>query len=89
MPTLRARLTAALNAAGYDDVLVRLRLIETIDDAERFGFTGSPTVIVEGSDLFADAVGPAGLTCRLYRTPNGLSGSPTVQQLMVALESRR
>lgn len=89
MPTLRERLAVALSAAGYDDLRVRLRLIETIDDAALLGFPGSPTVMVDGCDPFADGAGRVGLACRLYRTPDGLAGSPTLQQLIVALESRR
>jgi type IV secretory pathway TraG/TraD family ATPase VirD4 len=55
------------------------------EDAERLGFIGSPTVLVDGSDPFATPGAPIGLACRVYVTPEGLAGSPTLDQLMEAL----
>ena len=54
-------------------------------DAERLGFHGSPTVLVDGVDPFADEHTPVGLACRVFRTPAGLGGSPTVEQLREAI----
>ena len=34
----------------------------------------------------AGVVVPLGLTCRLYPTPDGLAGTPTVEQLVHVLE---
>lgn len=89
MAVARERLVVALDAAGWDGVRVRLRVIESIDDAALFAFGGSPTIMVEGSDLFAGNGRSVGLTCRLYQTPHGLAGSPTVQQLIAALQGIR
>ncbi|WP_228255210.1 hypothetical protein [Ornithinimicrobium avium] len=38
------RLSEALSRLGRDDVEVELRKVETAEDAERVGFTGSPTI---------------------------------------------
>jgi hypothetical protein len=46
---------------------------------------GSPTVLIEGRDPFAIAGAPSGPACRVYSTPDGLAGSPTVEQLKEAL----
>ncbi len=59
--------------------------VETAEDAERLGFIGSPTVLIDGSDPFAAPGSPVGLACRLYVTPEGLAGSPTVDQLAEVL----
>ena len=59
--------------------------VETTDDAERLSFRGSPTVLVDGMDPFADASAPVGLSCRVFQTPDGLRGAPTVKQLLSVL----
>ena len=48
-------------------------------------FRGSPTVLVDGRDPFADESAPAGLSCRVFATPEGLRGAPTVGQLLAVL----
>ena len=62
-----------------------LRLVDTPEDAERFGFLGSPSVVVDGTDLLGDPSAPVGLSCRIYMTPEGAVGSPTLDQLREAL----
>jgi hypothetical protein len=61
------------------------RLVETPEEAERLGFRGSPTILVDGIDPFAVGDEPIGLACRIYRTPVGPSGSPTAEQLRKAV----
>lgn len=55
--------------------------VETPEEAERLGFAGSPTVLVDGADPFATGDEPTGLACRVYATPEGPQGSPTLEQL--------
>ena len=59
--------------------------VETPEDAERLAFRGSPTVLVNGADPFADASAPVGLSCRVFQTPEGLRGAPTLEQLLAVL----
>jgi hypothetical protein len=80
------RLRAALDATGHTDVAVDHEKVETPKDAERLGFVGSPTVLVDGLDPFETPGAPVGLACRIYRTPEGLRGSPTVTQLTEMLQ---
>jgi len=40
---------------------------------------------VDGEDAFADADTAVGLSCRVYRTPDGAAGAPTVEQLQAVL----
>ncbi len=67
------------------EVTVERRLVETPEEAEAAGFRGSPTILVEGRDPFATGDEPAGLACRIYQTPEGPQGAPTVEQLRAAL----
>lgn len=80
------RLQEALARAGRDDVRVQRRLVSTPEEAEAARFRGSPTVLVDGRDPFADPAAPVGLSCRVYRTADGLAGSPTVDQLLAVLQ---
>ena len=42
-------------------------------------------MLIDGRDPFLDSDVPVGLSCRVYRTDEGLAGSPTVQQLVAVL----
>ncbi len=72
-------------AERADDVRIEHLRVDTLRQAEDLGFRGSPTVFIDGTDPFEDEAAPIGLSCRLYRTPDGLSGSPTSEQLRTAL----
>jgi hypothetical protein len=62
--------------------------IDSDRQAARLGFVGSPTVLIDGQDPFPSS-GPAGLSCRLYRTEGGLRGSPPIEEIREALRQRR
>jgi len=72
-------------AAERTDLTVTRHLVETVVEADRVGFHGSPSILVDGVDVFAEADAGVGLSCRVYRTPDGVAGSPTVEQLRAAL----
>lgn len=59
--------------------------VTTPEDAERYMFRGSPSILIDGRDPFAKATDPVGLSCRVYQTPDGPAGSPTLAQLRQAL----
>ncbi|GAA3681611.1 thioredoxin domain-containing protein [Tessaracoccus sp. Y36] len=80
---LDQRLAEVVN--DRSDVRVIRQLVETPEDAVRLGFHGSPTVLVDGIDPFADERTHVGLACRMFRTPAGIAGSPTVEQLREAI----
>ena len=84
-PSAQRRLATALDAVGRPDISIRLRVVRTDADAAELGFTGSPTILIDGSDPFPDRHAVVGLSCRLYRTTEGASGSPSVEQLTAAL----
>ncbi|MDQ2851176.1 MAG: hypothetical protein M3Y49_10675 [Actinomycetota bacterium] len=60
-------------------------VIATRDQARQRGFVGSPTILLNGTDPFAQPDAAAALACRLYSTPQGLRGVPTLRDLRQAL----
>jgi len=81
-----ARVREALAAVGASEIEITYERVETQEQAERLGFRGSPTLLVDGEDPFADQDAPVGLACRIYRTEQGPQGAPSVAQLRAALE---
>jgi hypothetical protein len=79
------RLRQALRRTGRSTMPIEYRTVTTPEMAEEVTFHGPPTVLIDGCDPFLDGDAPVGLSCRVYRTDEGLSGSPTVEQLVTAL----
>lgn len=67
------------------DLTIEYEQVETPEEAERVGFGGSPSLQIDGIDPFATDDDPDGLVCRVYDTPDGPQGAPTVDQLRRAL----
>ena len=91
--TATERLGRALTLIGHDEVQVGLVEVQSEADAAKSGFAGSPTILIDGDDLFPGPLhGPAsaagGLSCRLYPTSTGLAGAPSVDDLVSALTER-
>lgn len=66
-------------------LIVTYEKVETAQAAQVRRFIGSPTLLVNGHDPFARGDEPVGLACRIYWTPDGLAGAPTLDQLRAAL----
>ena len=64
-----------------------MRLLESVTDIEGTGFAGSPTITVNGSDIFPDGASARDLACRIYMTPNGCAGLPTIDEPTEALRN--
>jgi hypothetical protein len=75
----------ALDDVGLRDVPVRVTVVADAEQAGQLGFAGSPTFLAGGRDLFPDDAGAPAWSCRLYRSAQGLSGLPPVDQLAAAL----
>jgi hypothetical protein len=84
----RGRLEEVLSQ-GDVTAEVRLVAVNTDEEAHRLRFPGSPTLRVNGEDLFTvpDRAGYA-LGCRTYVTPKGMKGSPTAKMVRAALVER-
>lgn len=75
-------------AIGDRSMSIEMQLVESPEEAAAVDFRGSPTVLIDGVDPFADPDTPAAgtLACRVYQTEDG---SPTVDQLREALAANR
>ncbi len=78
------RLREVADSRGIE---IEHRSVSTPEEAEAARFRGSPTILIDGRDPFAVGDEPFGLACRVYRTPDGPAGSPTVDQLEAALDA--
>lgn len=72
-------------AAERHDITVTHRRVDTIEEAERVGFHGSPSILLDGVDAFAQGNAGIGLACRVYATAEGPAGAPTLEQLRAAI----
>jgi hypothetical protein len=72
-------------AEERSDLVIHHQIIDTDRAARQHRFCGSPSIHTNGHDLFADPDAHVGLSCRIYQTPDGPAGSPTLQQLRHAL----
>jgi len=67
---------------------VELCRVESLEEAERVRFLGSPTLRVDGEDVEPGAGGRVdyGLKCRLYRTESGQFHAPPDEWIRRALK---
>lgn len=79
----------ALDPAVLAESEISFRLLTSEMEAAQLDFAGSPTVLIDGRDLFPSSGYPGGLACRVYPTPAGLAGMPTAAQVKEALDLRR
>jgi len=72
------------------DAEVELVAANTQEDAQELRFPGSPTIRVDGEDLFpVPERAEYALGCRMYATSEGLRGSPTSTMLSEALAKKQ
>ncbi len=81
-PEAWQRLQHVLNELGIEADIERIE-VKTDEQAEHWGFPGSPTILVEGNDVDPAASGmPSRLTCRLYFKEDGRP-SPLPSEAMI------
>ncbi|WP_026059443.1 DF family (seleno)protein [Microbacterium yannicii] len=80
------RVREALRFLG-SDAEVTFQLVRSTEDAAELRFAGSPTILLDGEDLFPGGEPTYELACRIYATPSGLAGLPTTEQLVAAIGS--
>ena len=87
-PTYKAAaksLRAVLAQEGMETD-IQLVVVNSDEVARQLRFPGSPTIRVDGRDLFPTPEREDWrLGCRVYATPQGLRGSPTAEMLREAL----
>lgn len=64
------------------------RLRQTADDAVGTAFAGSSTITVDRTHIFPEGAPARDLACRIYRTPVGFAGLPTMEEIKDALGAR-
>lgn len=75
------RLRETLIGIGGPEQPISYQRVEDPEEAGQVSFGGSPTILVDGVDPYADPAGPAGYACCVY---DG-DAAPTVAQLELAL----
>jgi hypothetical protein len=86
-PRALADLRAAARALGLDPDAIDVREVHTDEDAVRERFLGSPSIRVDGRELFPPGEDePGGLTCRIYKLRDGrVSPTPDPADVLEAL----
>jgi hypothetical protein len=59
------------------------------DDAAERRFLGSPSIIVDGRDMWPETRSAYYMSCRMYRQPEGMRGWPTPEMIRDRLRALR
>lgn len=84
--TALENLKVALQEEGISEVIT---MIEIRDDeqAGQENFLGSPSIRIDGQDLWFEQRENYSLSCRVYGTPEGVKGFPTAEMLRSKIRS--
>ena len=82
------RVRRVLEGVSTGEVTLEYELIDSPESAQRVGFHGSPTILVDGRDPFVTGVEQVGMNCRVFRTEDGIQGAPTEAELRKLLLKR-
>jgi len=82
------RLRAALASVRADVGDIDYHLVSDAAQLGDLAFAGSPTILVDGLDLFPSDGATSDLACRVYVSEGRLAGLPTVDELIDALRAR-
>jgi len=87
-PAWEEALANLKTALAQEKVIAQIQLICVQDNeqAEQLKFLGSPSFRVNGVDLWPQERLRYNLSCRVYPTPQGLKGAPTVEMFRQALQ---
>jgi hypothetical protein len=92
-PSHEAALERLRQVMAEEGVAAKIEMVkvETDEQAQRFNFVGSPTILVDGQDI--DPPPPEAypaLTCRVYHLKNGrISPLPSPDMIRGALQLRK
>ncbi|MEO7015124.1 MAG: thioredoxin family protein [Leifsonia sp.] len=62
-------------------------LLATAEQASAAAFAGSPTITVDGADLFPSEGQTGDLACRIYFTSDGIAGLPELDQIVESIRA--
>ena len=83
------RVRHVLRDFSGDDATVEYQFIDSPETADQVGFHGSPTILIDGRDPFITGIEQVGMSCRVFRTEDGIQGAPTEAGLRKVLLNRR
>ena len=88
-PSWETALQNLKDACALEDLTWPIELVEIPDDDDAAArrFQGSPSIVVSGQDLWPEKRQAYYMSCRMYRTPEGLRGWPTVEMLRERLRA--
>ena len=79
-------LKTALAIEGIDSE-IQLVKVNSDEQAALLKFLGSPSLRVDGVDWWPEERSRYNLSCRVYKTPLGMSGEPSVEMLCEKLRT--
>jgi hypothetical protein len=82
-PSWQTGLNNLKSALQLEGIESEVNLVNVRDDADaiHLEFLGSPSIHVNGVELWAETRETFALSCRVYPTPEGMKGWPTVEML--------
>ncbi len=88
-PSWETGLQNLKSALQQEGIEADINLVKVDDDIEatHFKFLGSPSFLVNGFDLWNETRDSFALSCRVYPTPEGIKGWPTVEMLREKLRT--
>ncbi|MFA5872957.1 MAG: hypothetical protein WC832_03245 [Anaerolineales bacterium] len=82
------KLKIALQMEQFDDS-VELVKVKDDSDAALLKFLGSPSYHADGQDLWPEERDSYSLSCRVYITPEGMKGWPSVEMLREKIKAAK
>lgn len=88
-PSWKAALNNLKTALAAEAVEAEIQLIEVVhnEQAAHLKFSGSPSFCVDGQDWWPEARETYNLSCRVYSTPQGMRGIPTIEMLREKIQT--
>ena len=88
-PSWQTGLKNLKSALQLEGIEADVTLVNVQDEADaiRLEFLGSPSIRVNGVELWTEEREAFALSCRVYPTPEGIKGWPTVEMLREKLHT--
>lgn len=82
-PSWKSALNNLRQVIQAEQIQAEITLLKVDDEstAQKERFLGSPSIRINGVDLWPDERTNYTLSCRVYQTPTGFEGVPTVEML--------
>ena len=90
-PSWKSGLENLKSAMAREGLQANINLVQVTNDdqATRLRFLGSPSFVVNGVDLWEETRDAYHLSCRVYMTPEGVKGAPTIGMLQEKLRTNK